>query len=73
MKYTTLLAASLAATSTALVIARPQQQQAVLASSVADEEKYLVEFGPGDTRWVTEDDKWALKRVCSPLPSQSHF
>ncbi|KAF2403298.1 Zn-dependent exopeptidase [Trichodelitschia bisporula] len=23
---------------------------------------YLIELAPGETRWVTEDDKWALKR-----------
>lgn len=28
-------------------------------------EKYLVELGPGDTRWVTEDEKWELRRVSS--------
>lgn len=26
-------------------------------------EKYLVELGPGETRWVTEDEKWELRRV----------
>ncbi|MCJ1314852.1 Leucine aminopeptidase 1 [Xylographa vitiligo] len=62
MKYTTLLAASLATSATALSILRPEQQQAVFGSADANEEKYLIEFGPGDTRWVTEDDKWVLKR-----------
>ncbi|MCJ1415883.1 Leucine aminopeptidase 1 [Xylographa parallela] len=62
MKYTTLLAASLATSATALTILRPEQQQAVFGTAAANEEKYLIEFGPGDTRWVTEDDKWVLKR-----------
>ncbi|MCJ1479436.1 Leucine aminopeptidase 1 [Lambiella insularis] len=62
MKYTTFLAAYLATATTALVITRPEQQQDVLGTTVPEQEKYLVEFGPGDTRWVTEDDKWALKR-----------
>ena len=26
-------------------------------------EKYLVEFSPGETRWVTEEEKWSLRRV----------
>jgi hypothetical protein len=26
-------------------------------------EKFLVELSPGETRWITEDDKWALRRV----------
>lgn len=27
-------------------------------------EQFLIELSPGETRWVTEDEKWALKRVC---------
>lgn len=27
-----------------------------------DTEKYHIELSPGDTRWVTEDEKWALRR-----------
>jgi hypothetical protein len=26
-------------------------------------EKFLVELSPGETRWITEDEKWALRRV----------
>lgn len=26
-------------------------------------EKFLVELAPGETRWVTEDEKWELRRV----------
>lgn len=26
--------------------------------------KYLIELNPGETQWVTEEDKWDLKRVC---------
>lgn len=28
-------------------------------------DKYLVELAPGETRWVTEDEKWELRRVRS--------
>lgn len=31
----------------------------------ADLETYLVELAPGETRWVTEDQKWELRRVWS--------
>lgn len=31
----------------------------------ADLERYLVELAPGETRWVTEDEKWELRRVRS--------
>lgn len=29
-------------------------------------EKYLIELSPGNTRWVTEEEKWALRRVSLP-------
>jgi len=32
-------------------------------------EKYHIELSPGDTRWVTEDEKWELRRVSSSLMS----
>ena len=31
---------------------------------VAETERYLIELGPGETRWINEDEKWVLKRVC---------
>ena len=59
MKYLAIFAAALATTSAALTLLRPDQ--AVLGDS--QPEKYLIELSPGDTRWVTEDEKWALRRV----------
>lgn len=29
-------------------------------------ELYLVEFEPGSTRWVTEGEKWDLRRASEP-------
>jgi leucyl aminopeptidase len=26
-------------------------------------QKYHIELSPGETRWVTEDEKWELRRV----------
>lgn len=60
MQYATLLTATLAITATALSIARPDQ---TVLNDSSDVERYLVEFGPEDTRWVTEDEKWELRRV----------
>ncbi len=40
-----------------------------------DAQKYHIELSPGETRWVTEDEKWELRRVSSrssPHPGQSH-
>lgn len=28
-------------------------------------EQFLIELAPGETRWVTEDEKWELRRVGS--------
>lgn len=66
MKYSTILAASLATSATALTILRPEHEQAVFGANT-EEERSLIEFGPGNTRWVTDDDKWALKRVGPPV------
>jgi len=37
-----------------------ETNQVVISEGV--EEQYLVEFAPGDTRWVTEEEKWELRR-----------
>ena len=29
----------------------------------ATPEKFLIELSPGETKWVTEDEKWDLRRV----------
>jgi leucyl aminopeptidase len=42
----------------------PERQQVALGDhEIAAPERYLIEINPGETQWVTEDDKWALKRV----------
>lgn len=43
-----------------VAIALPAEQAPLLPS--ADTEKYLIELSPGETRWITEDQKWELKR-----------
>ncbi|KAI9800882.1 MAG: Leucine aminopeptidase 1 [Sarcosagium campestre] len=63
----TLLLSSFLATSVdAIVTPRPQSskaQQAVLsADRLNTPELYLIELEPGQTRWVTEDEKWQIRR-----------
>ena len=42
----------------------PDRQQVALGDhEIAAPERYLIEINPGETQWVTEDDKWALRRV----------
>jgi leucyl aminopeptidase len=57
MRFSSLLALS-AATSTLAVV--PQQQA---QTPLFNDEKFLIELGPGETRWISEDEKWELKRV----------
>lgn len=40
--------------------------QSILGNN--DQDLYLVELGPGQTRWIAEEEKWALRRVCSYHP-----
>lgn len=42
---------------------RNAPDQVVLGHSSETESRYLIELGPGDTRWIVEEEKWALKRV----------
>jgi bacterial leucyl aminopeptidase len=60
MKFLTPLA--LSATAIAAVI----PQQAPLGPSIvqnSQQTKWLIELAPYQTRWVTEEEKWALKLV----------
>ncbi|KAI9704849.1 MAG: Leucine aminopeptidase 1 [Candelina mexicana] len=61
MKSASLFGFWAATTSYAFSIQR--QQQEVLTNEVTQApEKYLIELSPGETRWVLENEKWALRR-----------
>ena len=66
MRFSTALT-TLAATASAYSILRPDQ--AILADSDAQLERFLIELGPGDTRWISEDEKWELRRVSAAQSS----
>lgn len=53
--------AFIATASAALSLLHPDQ--ALLSSQPSREAQYLIELGPGDRRWIVEDEKWALRRV----------
>ena len=59
-----LFAALAAIAATASAIAASEPKQAILDGG-AELERFLIELGPGETRWITEDEKWELRRVCS--------
>jgi len=57
----TLLTFAVAASTLSLL----EPDQAVLGDD-AQLERFLIELGPGDTRWISEDEKWSLRRVRLP-------
>jgi hypothetical protein len=61
MKSLLSVIAFLATASPALSLSHPDQ--AVLRGRPRGGDQYLVELGPGESRWITEDEKWILKRV----------
>lgn len=58
----TALLSTFVAAATALAVVREGQAPLQLPSQ-ADAELYLVETAPGETKWVTEDEKWELRRA----------
>ena len=72
MRYSGLLGVSLASTVAALSIPGLDLQlpdAPNLSGSTAGAELFLVELAPGQTEWITEERKWALKRVSYHLQS----
>lgn len=63
MKYLQL--ALLFASTVIAGLTRKTSEQAVLGHSPETKYQYLIELEPGDTRWIAEEEKWALKRVRS--------
>src|SRR5438034_946906 len=64
MKASAILALSTAALAAAST--SPKGGQIVLQDpqpTIVEPDEYLIELSPGETRYVTEDEKWALRRV----------
>ncbi|KAF1843440.1 leucine aminopeptidase 1 [Cucurbitaria berberidis CBS 394.84] len=56
---------SLCTTAFVAAVAHPKDPQAVLQEpqlTVVEPDEYLIELSPGETRWITEDEKWSLRR-----------
>jgi hypothetical protein len=62
MKITALSVVSLAALVLGTQFPRERESTQVVISS-AEEPQYLIEFGTGDTQWVTEYEKWQIRKV----------
>ncbi|TVY13714.1 Leucine aminopeptidase 1 [Lachnellula arida] len=63
MKFTVLSALALtAAVTNARFVEQYEKDQVVLNIESADSDQYLVELAPGKTQWVSEEEKWELRR-----------
>jgi hypothetical protein len=65
MKLTTLSVLALSAAAVNARFVEPFEQNQVVINADAEPELYLIELAPGTTRWVTEEEKWELRRVCN--------
>lgn len=54
---------AIAAAVSAVVL--PYQQTIGGSQEVIENEQFLLELAPGETKWATEDEKWELRRVSS--------
>lgn len=61
MKYIQALA--LAVTAASALSIGSKQQSVLQDQDVLAEDLFLIELSPGSTRWVTDAQKWELKRV----------
>lgn len=65
MKSSSALFAIYAATISA-ALAHPKDAQVILQNPdlpLEDAEQFLIELSPGERRYITEDEKWKLRRV----------
>lgn len=64
MKFsaTAVLATALPAVSARFVEAN-EVNNVITFPDGAEAPRYLIELAPGDTRWVSEEEKWELRRV----------
>ncbi|KAI9933445.1 Leucine aminopeptidase 1 [Aspergillus wentii] len=61
MKFLSAIALGATASTGILASVIPQQEPLSAASVHYNNEMFLIELGPYRTRWVTEEEKWALK------------
>lgn len=64
MKPTTSILALLLPAISARFVQETDGDHVQLHPEVAEAEKFHIELAPGETRWVTEEEKWELRRVC---------
>ncbi|KAL8391826.1 hypothetical protein RB595_002144 [Gaeumannomyces hyphopodioides] len=62
MKASTSILALLLPAISARFVQEAEPDHVQLHPEVAEAEKFHIELGPGETRWVTEEEKWELRR-----------
>ncbi|KLU92503.1 hypothetical protein MAPG_11448 [Magnaporthiopsis poae ATCC 64411] len=62
MKASTSILALLLPAISARFVQETEADHVQLHPEVAEAEKFHIELAPGDTRWVTEEEKWELRR-----------
>ncbi|KAL8415253.1 hypothetical protein RB594_006193 [Gaeumannomyces avenae] len=62
MKASTSILALLLPAISARFVQEAEPDHVQLHPEVAEAEKFHIELAPGETRWVTEDEKWELRR-----------
>ena len=72
MKYHALLSLAVAAASALATGHTNSQQQALGDQDVLEQEQYLVETAPGETKYITEDGKWEMLRNGKKFMDISH-
>lgn len=65
MKFSSATALAACATAATARFIEPFEADNVQLAPNSDD-KFLIELAPGETRWVTEDEKWELRRVSQP-------
>lgn len=74
MKLTNIsLLALSASVISARFIEKHETDQVILSGANDDNQLYLIEFAPGRTAKVTEEQKWELKRVCKACAHLLHM
>lgn len=59
MKQASLLTLAIASAAAVSIGSRPEADQNVLVG----QEQFLIELSPGETKWITEDQKWELRKA----------
>jgi leucyl aminopeptidase len=62
MKLTTLSTLALSAAIASARFVEKHEQDQVVLTGLNEDERFLIELAPGKTQWVTEDEKWELRR-----------